>query len=210
MNGTGVALVMHYPIDLPTDYDMGTIRERVRTRGGALDDRKGLLAKAYCVRQAGVDGSRANQYAPFYLWSDADAAADFLWGGTGFDGIIRDFGRPAVRTWVPAALAAGGRPAPEVTHAALRTSAVPRDADLVAAARRLADRVGRRAEDPRVHLAAAGIDPSTWQLVEFTTLRGREATAPAEGAPETTSPETTGLDTTVFTVLHISQPGGLS
>jgi hypothetical protein len=69
---------------------------------------------------------------PAYLSGDAGAAADFLWGGTGFDAIIRDFGRPSVRTWVPAALATGECPVPEVTHAAVRTSLVPRDADLVA------------------------------------------------------------------------------
>lgn len=95
MNGSG-AVALHYPINLPADYDMAIIRERIRTRGHALDDRKGLVLKAYCLREVGVDDSRINQYAPFYLWDSAAAAADFLWGGAGFGGIVDDFGRPTV------------------------------------------------------------------------------------------------------------------
>jgi hypothetical protein len=184
---------MQYPIALPADYDMQIIRTRVRTRGGALDDRKGLAYKAYCIREAGVDGSRVNQYAPFYLWADSTAAAEFLWGAQGFDGIVRDFGRPRVQAWVPAALATGGREPSEVTHAVLRTEVIDRDADLVAAADALKARVEARAEHPGVHVALAGIDPTTWQAIEFTTVAGLDdATAPA--------------DVTLFTVLHISQP----
>ncbi len=33
--GATPQLMAHYPINLPTDYDMGIIRERVRTRGSA-------------------------------------------------------------------------------------------------------------------------------------------------------------------------------
>lgn len=184
---------MQYPIALPADYDMEIIRTRVRTRGGALDDRRGLGCKAYCVREVGVDGSPVNQYAPFYLWADSTAAAEFLWGGQGFDGIVRDFGRPQVRTWVPAAVAGGTRAPSDVTRAWVRTEAIDRDADLVAVAGGLAARVNARAQHPEVHLALAGIDPATWQAVEFTTLAGTgDATTPA-GA-------------TLFTVLHISQP----
>jgi hypothetical protein len=58
-------LLMHCPIALPADYDMAVIRERVGTRGSALDDRKGLRRKAYCVRERGIGGSPVNQYAPF-------------------------------------------------------------------------------------------------------------------------------------------------
>ena len=77
--GATPQLMAHYPINLPTDYDMGIIRERVRTRGSALDDREGLVMKAYCVREAGVDGATGNQYAPFYLWADTAAAGQFHW-----------------------------------------------------------------------------------------------------------------------------------
>jgi hypothetical protein len=58
---------MQYEITLPADYDMEIIRERVATRGAALDDFAGLGLKAYLIRERGVDGSPVNQYAPFYL-----------------------------------------------------------------------------------------------------------------------------------------------
>ena len=186
-------LLAHYPIALPTDYDMEIIRARVRTRGRALDDRKGLACKAYCIREAGVDASPVNQYAPFYLWSDSTAAADFLWGGQGFDGIVSDFGRPRVLTWVPAAIAAGAIDKSDVTHALMHTAEIDRDADLIAAADALKARVEARGEQPGVHLAFGGIDPTTWQTVEFTTVFGLEDAS-------------THPDATVFSVLHISQP----
>jgi hypothetical protein len=172
---------------------MEIIRTRVRTRGSALDDRAGLLSKAYCIRTAGVDGSPVNQYAPFYLWADSNAAARFLWGGEGFDGIVRDFGRPRVRTWVPAAGGAGGCAKSAVTHALMRTETIAPDADPVAVAEALRERVRARARHPRTHLASAGIDPATWQTVEFTTVAGLDGGA-------------TPADVTVFTVLHLSEP----
>jgi len=184
-------LVMQYPITLPADYDMQIIRDRVRTRGGALDDRAGLLCKAYCIREAGVAGSPINQYAPFYLWADTGAAADFLWHGSGFDGIVRDFGRPEVRTWVPVTRVLGPAPATSVTHAVVRTAPVPADADLVEAVEQLTVRVEQRGGDDRVHLALGGVDPRAWQTVEFATVAELDAVE-AEG--------------TVFTVVHTSQP----
>jgi hypothetical protein len=183
-------LLMAYPIGLPADYDMSIIRTRVRVRGAALDDRAGLGIKAYCVREVGVDSSPVNEYAPFYLWTDAAAAGAFLWGGQGFDGIVRDFGRPRVHTWVPAALGTGARGPAEVTHALLRTTSLDPGADLVAVADALSTRVADRAADPGTHVAVAGIDPATRRTVEFTTVAGL-------GDPG---------DATVSRVLHVSQP----
>lgn len=185
--------MIHYPIDLPTDYDMGIIRDRVRTRGHALDDRAGLWFKAYCVREVGVHGSAQNQYAPFYVWHDAVAAAEFLWGGGGFAGIVRDFARPRVDTWLPVAVAGGEAAHPDVTTAQLRTMTLPRGDDLVAHAERLRERVEASVREPGVHLACAGIDPTRWRSVEFTT-RAAGPVPPTEA------------DATTYTVLHVSQP----
>lgn len=184
-------LIMQYPITLPADYDMDIIRERVRTRGNVLDDRAGLICKAYCIREVGVFGSQVNQYAPFYLWGDATGAADFLWRGTGFDGVIRDFGRPEVQTWLPESRILGPAPASSVTHAVVRTAPIPADSDLVQTVEKLTARIRKRSQDTRVQLALGGIDPKTWQVVEFTTLAELDEIDVAE---------------TVYTVLHISQP----
>lgn len=185
--------MFHYPIDLPTDYDMAIIRDRVRTRGYALDDRAGLWFKAYCVREVGVAGATANQYAPFYVWHDAGAAAEFLWGGGGFAGIVRDFARPRVDSWLPVDVAAGEAPHPAVAAAQLRRAPLPRGDDLAVQARRLRDRVEATARKPGVHLACAGIDPARWEAVEFTTYASGPAPSPGDEA-------------TTYTVLHVSEP----
>jgi hypothetical protein len=192
MAGTGQTMI-RYPIDLPTDYDMDIIRERVRTRGHALDDRAGLWFKAYCIREIGVHESAHNQYAPFYVWHDAAAAATFLWGGGGFDGIIRDFARPSVETWLPVAVAEGEAPHPAVTTAELRTVTLSRDYDLTAQAERLRQRAEAAAREPGVHLAGVGINPTSWRAVEFITRASKQTTAEA-------------AETTIYTVLHVSQP----
>jgi hypothetical protein len=185
--------MFHYPIDLPSDYDMGIIRDRVRTRGHALDDRAGLWFKAYCVREVGVAGATANQYAPFYVWHDAGAAAEFLWGGGGFAGIVRDFARPQVDSWLPVAVAAGETPHPAVAVAQLRRVPLPRGDDLTAQAQRLRERVEASARTPGVHLACAGIDPTRWEAVEFTTCASGRAPSPED-------------EVTTYAVLHVSQP----
>jgi len=193
VNGSG-AVALHYPINLPADYDMAIIRERIRTRGHALDDRKGLMLKAYCLREVGVDESRVNQYAPFYLWDSAAAAADFLWGGAGFGGIVDDFGRPTVLTWLPAAIAPGPAAKVEVSNAVLIRQPIPPGADVIEVARALRERVHSRSRDSRVHFALGAIDPTTWESVEFTTVAGA-------GYDQGSAP-----DRVDFTVVHVSQP----
>ncbi|SEQ87437.1 DUF4865 family protein [Microlunatus flavus] len=182
-------LIAHYPIALPRDYDMSVIRERVQTRGSALDTRAGLVAKAYCVREAGVEGAERNEYAPFYLWGDTDAAADFLWRGTGFHGIVHDFGRPRVHTWVPEAVASGPVPADAVTHATVDVRPIAPDTDLVALAAELREQTHELVGAGEVHLSVAGIDPTHWTVVRFSTGSG-----PRSGP---------GLQ---YRVLHVSQP----
>ncbi len=184
-------LLMQYPIALPTGYDMQIIRDRVRTRGSAFDDRAGLLGKVYCIREAGVAGSPVNEYAPFYAWADAGAAAEFLWRRRGFEGIVRDFGRPAVRTWVPEARVLGPVPAALVGHAVLRTAPIQADMDLPDAMGALAARVEQWRRPDRVHLAVGGVDPNIWQTVEFATVSELDAT---------------DAGAVLFSVLHISQP----
>ena len=160
-----VSWLATYRIMLPADYDMRIIRERVRTRGSALDDRDGLQLKAYLIREAGLDGASVNMYAPFYLWSDAAAMAAFHWKGGGFEGIVRDFGRPEVHTWLPVAAASGSLPIVDARVATTLSSSV--GSDLPTAAGALSNLVDRLTGQPGVAWAAAGIDPRTWQSVLF-------------------------------------------
>ncbi|SES43392.1 protein of unknown function [Pedococcus cremeus] len=183
-------IAAHYEIALPTDYDMTVIHRRIAERGSALDHRAGLGLKAYLVRDV-ADGSPSNAYAPFYLWTDPRALAAFHWEGQGFGGIVRDFGRPAVRTWV------GGRfrrgPAFEDTPLHATTLLVPfapgtDPADEVPS---LDQRAAALSEQAATHSVAWAVDPSRWEAVIL-----RLATTPPSG----------GDAGTAYRVGHLSAP----
>ncbi|MFJ8747226.1 DUF4865 family protein [Embleya sp. NPDC127516] len=166
-----------YEITLPADYDMGIIRKRVADFGHGLDDRAGLGLKAYTIRERGVDGSPVNEYAPFYLWRDIGAMAHFLVGGGGFQGIIRDFGRPRVRHWTGLAHLPG--PAREHAPKAASRRLLPLPADPDPTGLGLATHIDAEIEalhalarTDGVHTAALALDPDHWHLMRFVLWQG--------------------------------------
>ncbi len=184
---------MQYEITLPADYDMKIIRERVATRGHALDDRAGLGLKAYVIRERGVDGSPVNQYAPFYLWDGIGEMGEFLVGGGGFQGIVSDFGRPAVHHWTGVACHAGPARAGVPTAAARRLTPVPAGADPAAAVEEALAELAVTARAEGVHTAALAFDPRDWQLLRFVLWE--------EGVPASE-----GEECERYEVLHLSAP----
>ncbi|KAB8181751.1 DUF4865 family protein [Microbispora catharanthi] len=183
---------MQYEITLPADYDMTIIRERVSTRGHALDDRAGLGLKAYLIRERGAAGSPVNQYAPFYLWHEAGRMGEFLVGGGGFQGIVGDFGRPVVQHWTGLAVEAGPARGTAPLAASRRLTPMPASADLTeqvaGALAELRDLGGAQG----LHTAALAVDPHHWRLMTFA-LWEREA------------PRRAGAEH--YEVLHLSAPG---
>jgi hypothetical protein len=180
---------MQYEITLPADYDMGIIRRRVATRGHLMDDFAGLGMKAYLVRERGVDASSVNQYAPFYLWDDVAGMSRFLFEGGGFNGIVRDFGRPRVRHWTGVGVVEGAQAGTRGELWAWKSvEALPADVDpaqAVAEARRDAQELAGSA-----HTVAVGVDPSAWELVRFALSVGAPVQRPG----------------TRYRVLHVSAP----
>ncbi|MFF3906665.1 DUF4865 family protein [Streptomyces sp. NPDC001848] len=181
---------MQYELTLPADYDMDIIRGRVRRIGHLLDDWDGLGFKTYLMRERGVHGSPVNQYAPFYLWNTVEGMNAFLWGGA-FQGLVHDFGRPAVQQWTGLAheegVAAGSPAVAAVRHRqhvpdGVQLSEVMEDAVLEA---------GRLAGEDGAVLAAAAVDPRHWELVHFSLWDHDTPKAPGE----------------TFEVLHMSAPG---
>lgn len=186
-----------YEVTLPADYDMQVIRQRVATYGHVLDDRAGLALKAYAIRERGVNGSPVNQYAPFYLWNDPAATANFLVGGGGFENIIRDFGRPTVQHWTGIATVAGPARAATPGAASRRRTQVPVDADpsgvgVSTLVRSEVEHLHALGQREGVHTAALAVDPHHWQLVRF--LLWETAVPETEDATET------------YEVLHLSAP----
>lgn len=185
-------LAVQYQVTLPTDYDMGVVRDRVARTGHLLDHYPGLGVKAFLIREKGVDGSSVNQYAPFYLWNHAAGAASFLWSGVGFSAIVRDFGRPVVQTWVGGTSRMGPDDLGRARHAVRTTRALGDDADLVATTAAADAALAAVIEEPGTLLAAYGVDPRTWQLVTFT-LHDRR-------------PDGIDAGSELYEVLHVAAP----
>lgn len=159
-------LAMQYEITLPADYDMEIIRERVRTKGSALDDFAGLGLKAYAIRERGSDGSQVNQYAPFYLWAAQFGMNRFLWGG-GFRGLAGSFGRPEVRHWTGLAFELGPATAEPPRTAVRQLWTVPEDADPAAEVEHRIGHLRELASDPGLYCVALAVDTRRWELVQF-------------------------------------------
>ncbi|MFB4426431.1 DUF4865 family protein [Streptomyces sp. QL37] len=180
--------VMQYEITLPSDYDMGIVRQRVATRGHLLDGFPGLGLKAYLLRERG-DTSPVNQYAPLYLWSAPEGMNAFLWG-PGFQGIVDDFGRPGVRHWTGLLFQEGA-----ASEALPRTAVRRREliADTVApavAVEAALEESRRRAATPGAVATALAVDPRHWELLHFTLWEDEPSGDPGDR----------------YEVLHLSSP----
>ncbi|GAB3957814.1 DUF4865 family protein [Actinoallomurus acanthiterrae] len=180
---------MQYEITLPADYDMKIIRERVATRGRAMDDFGGLGLKAFLMRERGVS-SPVNQYAPFYLWDSVDGMNRFLWGGGGFRGIVEDFGRPGVRHWTGAGFERGPAYGATPRAATRRTEPIEAGVDPAGVVESALEELGRRARTEGVHATALAVDPGRWELVHFTLWADSPAAADGDR----------------YEVLHLSAP----
>ncbi|HUQ54166.1 DUF4865 family protein [Lentzea sp.] len=145
-------IAMQYEITLPSNYDMEIIRDRVRTRGHAMDAFEGLGFKAFLVR--------GTQYAPFYVWNTSAGMANFLYRGGGFQAILADFGRPVVQHWPGVAFLRGD--AATAKYATRTITRLAPEANPI-------DVVGKieLEKAPGLHSAAVGVDPRTWEVVRF-------------------------------------------
>jgi hypothetical protein len=158
---------MQYELTLPADYDMEIIRKRVRDRGGRTDGFPGLDVKAYLIRERGVADSPVNQYAPFYLWRDVSGMNTFLWGGSGFAGIVDDFGRPPVRHWTGVDHQPGPANATVPIAATRRIEPIPAGADPTGPVEAAKQELRERTELSGVHSTALAVDPERWEIVHF-------------------------------------------
>lgn len=201
---------MQYRIGLPSDYDMGIIRERVSSKGAALDGFEGLGLKAYLIREVGVAGSPINEYAPLYLWADIEGMKRFLYSKIGFGGIVESFGRPAVAHYNLISTLAGAQSQGQPSWAMLRTYSTDPGVDpgelvaqRLAFARSALERTERAASCHSISLA---VDPFTWTMIEFEL----QVDPPDADSAERERVSTEGPDgliaAEVFEVLHTSRP----
>lgn len=181
-------IAMQYSFVLPADYDMAIVRERIAVKGKLLDNLPGLAFKAYLHAERGE--AAENQYAPFYLWRDADAMHEFL-NGPGFAGVTQAFGWPSVRTWTPWHASIGDA-VRQARHALRSVAAIAPHSDL--AARRLREEEWAQQTLRRGALAVVvGFEPVKWSIVRMSLWR--EAPAGAEPGEQR------------YRIGHVSAPG---
>ena len=179
---------MQYAINLPADYDMQIIRDRVAATGRLMDDFAGLEFSACLIREK-ARGATRNAYAPFYVWRDIDGMRSFCWGESGYSSIVRDFGRRPIQDWTVAQLVPGPVPYAGARSLTMSTVQLPEGE----APSRCLDAVTQpflsQVEGQTVARLAA-VDITTWTVV-LVELSGRRA--------EQTDPRVTGYE-----VLHVS------
>lgn len=179
---------MQYEITLPAGYDMEIIRERVATRAHLLDGFPGLGLKAYLIRERGA-ASPVNQYAPLYLWSAPEGMNTFLLG-PGFQGVVDDFGRPAVQHWAGLHYREGAASQALPRTAVRRREQITDSARPAAAVEAALEESRRLAAAPGAVATALAFDPRHWELLHFTLWEHEPPEVPGDR----------------YEVLHLSSP----
>jgi len=181
---------MQYRVPLPADYDMGIIRERVRTTGHLMDGFIGLEFKAYLIQEK-ARGAPSNTYAPFYVWRNIDGMRAFCWGDPGYSSIVRDFGRHPIQDWTLHRLVNGPADYDQTRSLTVKTVGLStKDAPGIAL-QNTTEHFLTHVSDTTVALVTA-VDVTTWNLilVELTTQEVDHASVEA--------------DTVAYDVLHLS------
>jgi hypothetical protein len=166
-------LAMQYTIQLPVDYDMKAIEERVEQRKPLFDSLPGLVHKSYLAN------SEDKIYAPFYIWDDITQMSNFLLDNL-FRGVTSSFCRPRVRTWAVLSQQKGkfeGRPGFAV-----------READPICpheALEELVEREKKQQEkllaNPNLHFTILGLDPDRWEVLRYHLWKDESSAAPLNG-----------------------------
>ena len=183
-------IILNYQLSLPQAFDMSALRERLPSVGRRFDHNPGLGAKAFLFREKGVHGSPVNQYAPFYLFADDEAAPEFLWGGEELTGVVGAYGRPTGQIWIGGGYYRGPALGETPSWAVRTVARVPVDEAPAGTAAQAHAELSQRVTEPGLHSAAFGIDPRNWELLTFTM--------------HTTRPDPRGGE--LYEVIHLSAP----
>ncbi|PLS01872.1 DUF4865 family protein [Neobacillus cucumis] len=93
-------IATQYKINLPSDYDMNRIKERVRINGHKTDGFEQLKFKLYLITEKGIHHNLQNSYCPLYLWKGNNGLNKFLFEGF-YDNILNSFGWQRVNVGIP-------------------------------------------------------------------------------------------------------------
>jgi Domain of unknown function (DUF4865) len=181
-------IIAHYAHRLPTDYNLGIIRDRAVQRGPVWDDVPGLYFKGFLLRERGHFGAIASEYSSLYLWQSDEALRDALLAGR-YKIVTDSFGRAAIETTF--ALDARRGAGRDARFAYRQDQAIPVDADLTAAFAAEIERNREIAKQPGMVAAAVGVDPKNWTFTRVLLSENDPSGAAGEQA---------------YQILHLSRP----
>lgn len=181
--------IKQYRHRLPIDHDMEKIRTRANAGGPLWESKPGLCFKVFAMQERGRHGAVSNSYSSLYLWSQMDAAIDFLWGD-GFQNVFDTFGRPSVETWVPIDARKGNASNAAFLHR--EDVDVPIGLSLTDLRAEETARSLANVSKPDTVASVIGLNLTTWRLVRFTL---------SETLPSTNDRQVT------YQVAYLAQPG---
>jgi len=182
-------LAMQYSIQLPVNYDVEKIRDRVHMRSKLFDAHAGLVHKSFLYNE------KDRIYAPFYIWKDVIEAQKFLLDDL-FKGVIAAFDRCRVRSWFVVHTVYGDR--------TIQPAYALREIDVIAPEEKLDNFLRQEQEaqkellaNPNLYMQMVAIDADRWEILRFSLWRDKES------APRSFSDAFISYD-----VLHVSEPKG--
>jgi hypothetical protein len=182
-------LAMQYSIQLPDNYDVARIRERVNARKSLFDEHEGLTHKSFLYNDAD------KLYAPFYIWDNVGEAQQFLLNDL-FKGVIDTFSRCRVRTWFSTHMSYGNRGLVP-TYALREVDVIPPEEQLDQFLLQEKAEQDALLADPNLYLHVVAFDAERWEILKFSLWRDKA------------SAQKPGSDSYLeYDVLHVSDPKG--
>lgn len=166
-------LAMQYTIQLPVDYDMKAIEERVEERKPLFDSVPGLVHKSY------LSCFNDKLYAPFYIWNDITKMRDFIMDDL-FRGVTTSFSRPRVRTWAVLNQQRGqfsGTPG----YAVREADPICPDTPLEALFEEEKAHQTELLKNPALYLSVLGLDADRWEVMRYNVWKDEASASPSHG-----------------------------
>ncbi|WP_084103858.1 DUF4865 family protein [Demequina sp. NBRC 110056] len=123
-------IALQCSVDLPRDYPMPRVLERIAADGVAHDAAPGLLWFAHAVRQAGADGATVHRYLMLSVWSNTSRLGAYLWDSGGFERVRAQYGHVDVALWPVAGLQVDRDALADADHLEVTTSPARPDSAL--------------------------------------------------------------------------------
>ena len=180
-------LAMQYSIQLPVNYDVALIEQRVNERKQLFDGHKGLVHKSFLYNE------QDKLYAPFYIWKHVIEAQAFLLDDL-FKGVVETFSRCRVRSWFVVHMAYGNRKLVP-TFARREVDIIPPEEKLDNFLRYEKDVQSSLVADPNLYMQIAAFDADRWEVLRFSLWKDEAAAV----KPSSDS----YID---YQVLHVSEP----